>query len=280
MLRAPTLALGAKALGIDKSTASRRIDGLETSLGAKLFVRTREGMRPSAVGERLRGHAERIEAEMLALTSAAVAGGEEIAGRVRIATTEGLAARLVQAGILELRNEHPGLELEVLGGNRPVDLSRGEADLAIRVTPATDPTLTVRVLHKSPIGLYAAPAYLGARGTPKRLSDLSGHDVLLPSAELDVLPEARLLRELPGVIVSFRSSSLPALVEAALRGHGLVPLTEAWGDGTAGLERVLTLSNIPPRPTWLVVHPDVANRPAVRFVMARIVERFRALARR
>jgi len=78
LLRAPTLVAAARTLGIDKSTLSRRMDGLEAALSARLFLRGRDDIRPSPVGERLRVHAERMEAEMLALTSAAIAGGEEV----------------------------------------------------------------------------------------------------------------------------------------------------------------------------------------------------------
>lgn len=279
LLRTSSLAAGARALGIDKSTLSRRVERLERALGARLFVRTREGLRPSALGERLRPHAERIEAEMLSLASAAIAGTAEISGRVRIATTEGLAAQMVRAGLLELRSIHPALELEVLGGNRPVDLARGEADLAIRVTPTTDPGLLVRTLGRYRIALFAAPSYLRARGIPRSLAQLAGHDVLVPSGELAGLPEARLLTRRPGVEIVFRSSSMPALVEAAVRGHGLVALTRAWGESTAGLEHVLDLESIAARPTWLVMHPDVARRAAVRVVADRIAEAFRARGR-
>lgn len=276
MLRAPTLVAGARVLGIDKSTASRRVDALERSLGTKLFVRTREGLRPSTVGERLRAHAERIEVEVLALTNAALADGEEIAGRVRIATTEGMATLLVQNGLLDLQAAHPRLEIELLAGNRSVDLARGEAELAIRVTPTTDPTLTIRVLGKQPVCLFAAQSYLRARGTPRSPGELAGHDVLLPSGELDALPESKWLKERADVRVALRSSSLPALVEAATRGHGLVPLTRAWGARTAGLELCFDLKAIPARPTWLAMHPDVAHRPAVRAVAERIAEGFTA----
>ncbi len=279
LLRAPSLAHGARTLGIDKSTASRRIEGLERTLGAKLFVRTREGLRPTATGERLRTHAERIEAEVLALTSAAVAGSEEVRGRVRIATTEGMATRLVAGGLLDLRASYPALEIELLGGNRPVDLARGEADLAVRVTPSRDPSLKVRVLGKFPLSLFASPSYLRARGVPRTPEQLHGHDALLASGELEDLPESRWLRERPGVRIVFRSSSLPALVEAAVRGHGLVPLTRAWGESVAGLDHLFELVSIPKRPTWLVVHPDVAKQPAVRLVADRIATAFRALPR-
>jgi DNA-binding transcriptional LysR family regulator len=103
--------------------------------------------------------------------------------------------------------------------------------------------------------------------------------VLVPSGELDALPEARFLRERSGVRIALRSSSLPALVEAAVRGHGLVPITRSWGTVIGSLEHVFEIKSIPARPTWLVMHPDVALRPAVRFVADRIAEGFQAFAR-
>jgi DNA-binding transcriptional LysR family regulator len=276
LLRAPTLAAAARTLRLDKSTLSRRIDGLERALRTRLFVRTREGLRPSPAGERLRPHAERIEAEMLALTSAAVALESEIAGRVRIATTDGMAPLLVQRGLLDLRASFPNLEIEILGGNRPVDLARGEADLAIRVSPTKDPGLSVRVLGKFPISLFAAPTYLRARGVPRTVAQVAGHDVLIPSGELEHLPEARWLRERSNVRVTLRSSSVPALIEAAVQGHGILPLTRSWGESVAGLDHLFELSMIAARPVWLVLHPDVARQPAVRLVADRIVAGFRA----
>jgi DNA-binding transcriptional LysR family regulator len=279
LLRAPSLVIAARRLAIDKSTLSRRLEACERVLGTKLFLRTREGIRATTVGERLRPHVERMEAEVLAMASAVVAGDGAIEGTVRIATTEGMATRLVSSGLLELRKQHPALALEILGGNRPVDLTRGEADLAVRVTPTKEAGLKVRVLGKFPIALFAAPSYLRARGIPRNATQLEGHDVLLPSGELDVLPEARWLRSRPGVQVVCSSSSLPALVEASARGFGIVPVTRAWGEGVTGLEHLFTLENIAARPTWLVMRPDVAERAAVRVVADHIIASFRVFAK-
>lgn len=275
--RAPTLVLAARTLRLDKSTVSRRLEVLERALGTRLFVRTREGLRPSPVGERLRAPAERIEAEFHALTSVAIASSDEVAGRVRIATTEGLASRLVTGGLLELRVQYPNLELEVLGGNKAVDLSRGEAELAVRLTPTTDPDLVVRVLGRYAISLFASPAYLRARGVPRTPAQLAGHDVLMPCGELEQLPEARWLAARPRVRVAFRSTSLPALIEAAVRGHGVVAVTRPWGEATVGLDHLFEVTAVPARPTWLVVHPDVVKQPAVRVVADRIAAAFAAV---
>lgn len=274
LARAPSLVAAARALDVDKSTLSRRMERLERSLGQKLFLRTREGIRPSALAERLRPHAEKIEAALLSFASAGVAAGDEVTGLVRVATTEGMVVRLVAGGLLDLCREHPGLELELLGGNQLVDLGRGEADLAVRVTPTSDPRLLVRVLGRWPIALFASAGYLRARGVPRTPAELEGHDVLLPSGELSRLPEAQLLAKARGARIALRSSSLPGLVEAAARGHGLVPLTRPWGE-SVGLTAALELPGVPPRPSWLVMHPDVAERPAVRVVADRLIEAFR-----
>jgi DNA-binding transcriptional LysR family regulator len=220
-----------------------------------------------------------MEAEVRALEGKAVAGGEAVSGRVRIATTEAMCVRLVEGGLLELRQEFPGIELEVLGGNRAVDLSHGEADLAVRLSPTTDKALKVRVIARFGISLFASTAYVRSRGAPRSASQLRGHHVLIPSGELAALPEAKWLASRPGVHVAFRSTSMAALVEAALRGHGICPVTAAWGSTVAGLEHLFPLEHITARPVWLVAHPDVLERPAVRVVADRIAEGFRNLVR-
>jgi DNA-binding transcriptional LysR family regulator len=256
---------------------SRRIARVERALGAKLFVRSAEGIRPSSVAGRLRVHAERIEAEVRSFVSLGIADGAEARGPVRVATTEGMAARLVRAGLLDLRATHPAIELEILGGNAPVDLGAGEADLAVRVTPTKDPRLIVRVLGRWSLALFASAHYLRVRGVPRSVADLNGHDVLLPSGELAGLPEATLLAKARGARVALSSSSLPALVEAAVLGYGLVPLTRPWGVSVEGLTHAFDLEAIPARPTWLVAVPEAIARPAVRLVADRIVEAFRGV---
>jgi len=275
LVRAGSLVGGARALGIDKSTLSRRIKGLERAVGAQLFLRTVEGLRPSAAATAIFARAESAELELRALRSDAAIGGGEVGGLVRLATTEGLAVRLVALGLLDLCERHPSIELEVLGGNTPLDLAKDEADLALRVTPITGPDLKVRVVARLGFALFASSTYLARRGRPRTVAQLRGHDVILPSGDLARLPEGRWLAARPGVRVTFRSSSLPALAEAAARGHGLCALVDAWGAGVPGLEVVLPLPQIPDRAIWLASHPLVADRPAVRVVADHIVDLLR-----
>jgi DNA-binding transcriptional LysR family regulator len=270
LLRAKNLHDAAERLGVDRSTMSRRLTALEGALGTKLFTRTREGLRPTAAVERLRGHAERMEAEATALTLAATSTEARATGTVRVATTEALAAFLVAEGLLGVREQHPELSIELLGGNRPVDLTRGEADIAVRLVPLKEADLRVRCLARLGLGLFASPSYVRARGVVRSAAGLTGHDVILPAGELAVLPEAKWLAARPGVRVVLKTSSMTALVAAATAGLGIAPMTLPWGDRESSLERVLTLDEIPKRAVWLVTHPESADRAAVRVVCNRI----------
>jgi DNA-binding transcriptional LysR family regulator len=271
VLRGRNLGAAAAELGVDRSTASRRLVALETSLGATLFLRTRDGLRPSRVADRLLPHAERMELEARALASAAIAGERDVVGTVRVATTEGLAAMLVRQGLLRVRDAHPGLVVELLGGNRPVDLARGEADLALRLRPVREAALRVRRVGKLALAVFASPAYVHARGRPRNAEELAGHDVIVPGGELASLPEARWLSSRPDVRVVFRSSSMPAMAEAVVAGHGVAVLTRAWGESIAGTELLFAADAIAPRPLWLV-SASGGTSSAVRVVAAKIAE--------
>jgi DNA-binding transcriptional LysR family regulator len=266
LLHAENLHDAGGRLGLDASTVSRRLSSLETRLGARLFMRTRQGLRPTAAAERLRPHAERMEVEAEAVVKVLRAGDPRVTGLVRVATTEAFARILAAEGLLRVCQEHAELTVELLGGNHPVDLARGEADVAVRVAGLKQPSLRAQCVGKTPVALFAASSYLRARGPVRTVAGLRGHDVLLPTGELSRLPEARWLASRPGIRVTLRSNSMPALVAAAAAGHGVVPLPAGWGDSEPALERVLDLEAIPKRKVWLVAHESALERPAVRVV--------------
>src|SRR5262249_8836037 len=144
-------------------------------------------------------------------------------------------------------------------------LARGEAELALRTVLVREDGVRVRRLRGMAIGLYASSEFLRRRGAPASIETLAGHDLLVPGGELAKLPEARLLARVPGARVVLRTSSLPVLGEAAVAGHGIVPVADCWAD-LAGLTRVVALPHIVPRPLWLAVGPGQRERPAVRVV--------------
>jgi DNA-binding transcriptional LysR family regulator len=210
-----------------------------------------------------------MEREAATIAQLARSGEGEVAGNVRLATTEALASFLVAEGLLAVRDAHPRLTIEILGGNRPVDLRAGEADLALRVVPSKEATLKVRCVARFGVGLFASPSYLALRGRPRGAS-LAGHDVVLPSGELGRMPEAAWLAARKGARVAFRSSSMLALFEAVAAGVGVGVFTLPWGGRDPRLELLSAVDVLGRRGVWLVAPPAGSSRPEVRVVGDRV----------
>jgi DNA-binding transcriptional LysR family regulator len=270
LLRAKNLHAAGVRLGLDASTVSRRLSSVEARVGARLFVRTREGLRPTATAERLRPHAEGMEAEATAVLQAVRLGEERPSAVVRVATTDAFARILVTEGLLGVHREYPDVVVELLSGNQPVDLARGDADIALRLAALRQASLRARCVAKMGVGLFASEEYVRARGAVRGPAALGGHDVLLPVGELARLPEARWLAARADLRVAFRSNSMPALVAAAVDGHGLVPLPLGWGDSEPALRRALVLDAVPVRKLWLVTHEASSESLAVGIVSTRM----------
>jgi DNA-binding transcriptional LysR family regulator len=276
MLEVRSLHDAGKRLGVDRSTVSRRLAGLEQQLGTQLFSRTRDGLRPTAAAERMRPFAEKMAVDAAAVEHAARSVEQSAAGVVRVAMTEAIAMLLVERDLLSLREQYPDVQIQISSKNQPVDLLRGEADLAVRISRLRHASLHVRCIARLPIALFAAPAYLTRRGRPTP-ARLGGHDVIVPGGDLARLPEARWLARRPGVRVAFSSNSVPALVAAAARGAGIVPLTAVIGDLDVRLERLQLIEELPPRAIWIVTPATSVMRPAVRVVADRIAQTFARL---
>lgn len=275
--RAQTLAGAARALKVEHTTVGRRLSAMEKALGAKLFVRTPEGFRPTRMGEEIVPLAEQAERSLLQIERIALADDDRAEGTVRVTTSESFAGLLAR-WIAELRVKHPRITVELLIGNAALDLTRREADLAVRFAPTQQPNLVCRRVATLGWAPYASRAYVEARGAIPPSGALAGHDVIGFDESLAQVPGALWLEANgAGASVVFRSGSLPAACNAALAGLGIAVIPCLLGDLEPGLVRLLS-KTVGGREAYLVVHPDLARVARVRVVMAFLVERFAASA--
>ena len=119
--RRRTFTTPARSSGSTRPRSAAGSGAAERAIGARLFARTRDGLRPTAAAERLRPHAEAMQAEAAEVVRAAAAATTRASGVVRVATTEALARMLVAEGLLDVRRDHPDIDLELFGSNAPVD---------------------------------------------------------------------------------------------------------------------------------------------------------------
>src|SRR5215470_6999655 len=157
--RAGQLAGAAARLGLDVSTVSRRLDRLEAELGVHLFDRTREGTVATAAAEAMLPAAEDME-RGLALFAAAVDAIESTAeGVVRLTVPPGLADAFVAPMLARFRERFPRVAIELDASVGYADLTRREADLAVRATrPRSGDLIAVKLVSTRSIPM-TSPAY-------------------------------------------------------------------------------------------------------------------------
>lgn len=265
--RAGTLSAAARQLSVDQSTMSRRLAALEAAAGSRLFDRTQTGYALTPAGEAVRKDAEEIEARAMAIERQLAGHDARPEGVVRLAASESFASWFLVPHLADLRVTCPGITIGLVTGNRAADLSRREADIAVRLSKPTEPQLLARRLGSSGWALYGSTRYLKERGKPKLRNELAGHDVIGFEPELKGTLGARwLAQHAARANVVLTTSSLVAHGSAVSSGLGLSPLPTIFGDNAPGVVRVLpqTLGH---HDVWLLVHPDVKNSARVRAVM-------------
>lgn len=260
-----------RALGVAATTVGRRLAELEAALGARLFLRTPTGLQPSDAGVRLRARAERVESEVLACERELAGGDARVHGRVRLTAGDGIATRVLVPALRPLLEAHPGLEVEVRADNRSLDLSRREADVALRLSRPREGALVARRLSDVAYGVYAGGDYLarhpaGRRGAGRR--ELAAHAWLDYDPGQEASPPSRWLRKaVPGARVALRASTTLALLAACASGQGLAVLPEAVAAGDPRLVPLPTRVVLPTAPLWALTHEDLRRSARVAAVL-------------
>ena len=248
----------ARSLGIDPTTVGRRLTSLESTLGARLFLRTPERLQVTAAGLRLLPHAERIEREALQAEREVQAADARLEGSLRITATDGLVHYVLLPALAEFRRAHPLLTIDLRADVRLLDLSRREADVAVRLVKPKEPALIARRLGELRFSLFASPAYLDRRGAPRSLSALAAHDFVGFEAALDDLPQNKWLRRAaPAPRYVVRASTTTAQVVACAEGHGIALLPAFIANREPRLKQLLPRRVLPAREMWGVIHSDL-----------------------
>jgi len=272
LVRTRSVRATADHLGVNPSTVTRRLDGLENRLGLKLFVRSHAGLRVTADGEELMRRIEPLAAQIGDMEQRLYGRAEEVAGTVRI-TVPDVFAILLMADFSDYARRHPRIQLEFLPGYQTLDLDRGEADVAIRVTDKPLETLVGRRLGRYRLAVYASRDYLSQQ-----------HPMAHPERCLWIEPgiESMALagfkgRHFPAVPSGTRCNNV-LLQHAAVAAHmgiGLLPC--AIGDSDESLCRVGGFESPEPQEIWLLSHPDLRGVARIQSVSAFIHESFARL---
>lgn len=263
-VRAGSVAAAARALGIDPTTITRRMNAFEARVGRKLFDRLRGGVLLSPEGETFLAGAEDAEAAIRGLERRAGAETPELRGPVRLAVQELLAIAWAEP-IQRLAEAQPDLTIELTVADAMHDLTRREADLAIRGTAEPPLHLVGRKLSALSVAVYGA----------ERLADRPLRDVpwIGWTGLEDDEGEVGRRRAAHGATGRFaiRVNAYGVLMAHLLGGTGVSVLPCALGERTPGLRR-LTDPEPAAVPLWVLTHPDLQKTPRIRYVLDGMAE--------
>jgi DNA-binding transcriptional LysR family regulator len=274
------LSAAARALKVDTATVSRRLDALEADLRCKLFHRSRQGLNVTAAGTKLLTHARRIEGEVRALGFELSAEDRGLDGTVVITATEPIASGLIVPMLDSFRARHPGIALEIVTDIRALDLSRREADVALRLVRPHEGDLKIRRLGSVAYALYASPAYLEKHGAPDPRTGCTGHALIDWPVPYTIIAQVPWLRTFAGnATVVLRSGSAMTRLAAAVSGAGVALLPCVIADGDPRLRRIK--SEPPPaQDLFLATHRDLAAVPRIRATLAFLADAAKRAAKR
>lgn len=269
LARTGTLAAAGRRMGVDQSTVFRALQKLEKRLGLVLFDRVRTGCRPTATAEQLAQHAEKIEAELEAARVTAGSADGPAQGLVRISTTDVLLNALVIPSLSVLVKTEPLLRFEISAGYQLANLSRRDADIALRVTTRPPGNMIGRSLGAVKEAVFGLKRNTGQTASSKLWT--------LPWVELDDSiadnPAFKWRRHAaPAASVVLHAPSIQTLFDCVVNGIGIAILPVFM---TQGNKDFLRLSEDIPeceKQLWLLSHPDSRHLRRVSAVYRHMAE--------
>jgi DNA-binding transcriptional LysR family regulator len=265
---AGSLSAAARSLGVEHTTVSRRIEALERVLGVRLFDRFARGWTLTEAGQALLPQAQRVGEEVHSLMRQAT-GADAGHGTVRISAPPAIAAHWIAPRLAALRPQLAGIHIELGAEAAQVDLSRREADIALRFRRPQNPDLALRAIATVQYYLCGAPEYIAGRGQDEW--EFIGYDDSLTQA-----PQQQWLESFAAARpFLLRSNDLGSIAAATRNGAGVAVLPDYLA---AGL--IIPAVNCPvQRQLWMVIHGDVRKSPRVRRTADLLAELFSAPVR-
>jgi DNA-binding transcriptional LysR family regulator len=168
----------AKALRLPKTTVSRKVQDLETRLGAQLLHRTTRKLGLTEAGNVYFEHCQRIARELDEAESAVGQLQSGPRGWLRITAPYSLGTTWIAPLLGEFQARHPEVRVEMVLNNDKLDLIEKEIDVALRIGHLPDSNLVARKLAVLHTSVYASPSYIERFGEPLHPDDLQHHRVL------------------------------------------------------------------------------------------------------
>ena len=252
-----SITAGARNLGLDQSTVSRRLQGFEDKIGQSLFVGTAKRNTLSPAGREIFEGALRLEREVEEVGRRVAAHSEESGGTLHVVTTDFLSNHLLLSVTSEFLRQHRDINLRVK--TQSLDKEHLDGDVALLATNDPMEDLYGRKLATATFASYASPSYLKAhKGRLEEMVWLNWDD------GSDTPSWPALAPEIPDRMCRLRCDSVASLLEATRLGVGATILPCFIGEKDPGLERIMPNQVVSRRDIWLLVRADLRRVLRIR----------------
>ncbi len=256
--RSGTLTAAAAELGLDHTTVARQLSSLEQKLGTPLFERSRLGLVATPFGKEVIAVCDDMESQVNGLLRRMDGVTTSLTGSVSLTATFFLAARVIAPAMGELLRQHPGLDIDLIADDRALDISRREADIALRLSRPKAPGL---VGHK--VGTISFDWYVSAQHP--QMGDEPAWLVYQDASGTSPLIRHMLATTKSGRI-TLRCNTMHALIEAVRAGAGCSLLPCLVGDHDRTLRKAEPPHKPLSMPLWITYHEDLRRSPRIKAV--------------
>ncbi|MBV8623713.1 MAG: LysR family transcriptional regulator [Herbaspirillum sp.] len=280
VLETGSLSAAGREMGLTQPTVGRHIEHLEAALGLKLFIRSFDGFSPTDAALELKPYAAGIAATAAALRRVASSHGTQVRGTVRLTASEVISVEVLPPILAGLKEQHPGLDIELVMSNRADDLLQREADIAVRMFKPAQDALIAKRLGNIEVGLHAHRRYLAAHGIPRSIDALAGHVLVGFDKESAYL--RKIVQQFPWIAragLAFRADSDLAQLAAIRAGFGIGFCQVALAAKDQALVHLLPRQFSIKMETWVAMHEDLRASPRCAVTFAALVEGLSAYMR-
>ena len=258
---AHSLGGAAQALALNHSTVFRRLQAIEHQLGSRLFERSRGSYALTPCGEAMVRLAERMGEEIVTFERQVTGHDLRPSGELRVTTNDTLLVYLLPEVLAAFRRAHPEIVLDMVVSNQALNLTRRDADVALRATDAPPETLVGRRICAIAWAIFGAKDR-AFEGDPRQFDWIGFGD------NLATLKAAKWLSQhAAGERVVYRINTVLGLAEAAAAGIGLALLPCFIGSSTPGLRRLSAVKPQLENGLWILTHADLRQTARVRAFM-------------
>lgn len=269
LVQAGSLSKAGARLGLNYTTVARRIQRAEDALGQPLFERHPDGYVPLPEAHEIARTAERMEQEEHSLLRRLAGKQPDLAGPLTFTAPQLLIQSHLAPVLAEFTERYPDIDLTVKASYDILDLSRREADLALRISHEPQSALVGRRLCDQRSAFFATPEIArAASDNPEAPIEwlLFAHQPNVPEIAQAVHPNIR---------IRARFDDMSTLVAAARAGMGVLRMPLFLGQATDGIVRLPDLPATPYAPVWLLNHRDLQRNPKVAALKEILIPWFR-----